>query len=244
VRVLHEHAAALVAGTLVAGTLADGTLADGVLAAGAGEPPSPARIVAVHDPVDSALVLGSSQSERAVDLERCRAAGVDVVRRRSGGGAVLVEPGSLLWVDLVVPAGDPLWSADVGRATWWVGEAWRKALARAGLDGLDVWRGPMVHNQWSSLVCFAGRGPGEVVDQDQSKVVGISQRRTRRGALFQCACILRWEPRRLLDLLALPNDKVEAGVNELARVARGVAADRAPQLLAELLSALPGAVPS
>ena len=219
VRALHEQSAALVAG-----------------------PPGPSsrtRIVVVHDPVDSALVLGSSQPELRADLEACRAAGVDVVRRRSGGGAVLVEPGSLLWVDLVLPVDDPLWSADVGRAAWWVGEAWAAALSRTGIDQLDVWKGPMLHNEWSSLVCFAGLGPGEVVAADRSKVVGISQRRTRRASLFQCACILSWEPRRLLQLLALPSNQKDAGVEELAHVATGVPDGSSRELVGHFLSALP-----
>jgi len=234
VRVLHEQAAALVSSPPVAGAPVPGAPV-----AGPSEPSSPPRTVVVHDQVDRALVLGSSQSERAADLERCRAAGVDVVRRRSGGGAVLVEPGSLLWVDLVVPAGDPLWSADVGQATWWVGEAWAKALLRAGLTDLDVWKGPMVHNHWSPLVCFAGLGPGEVVDANKSKLVGISQRRTRQGSLFQCACILSWEPRRLLELLALPSERVEVGVIELAHAGKGISPERAPELVSSLLSVLP-----
>jgi lipoate---protein ligase len=219
VRALHEGSAALVAGST--------------------EPASRARIISAHDPVDSALVLGSSQPEVVADLDACRVAGIDVVRRRSGGGAVLVQPGSVLWVDIVLSANDPVWSPDVGRATWWVGEAWAKALSRAGCSGLDVWKGPMRHNVWSSLVCFAGLGPGEVVDAYQSKVVGISQRRTRQGALFQCACILRWEPRRLLELLALPASRIEAGVEDLAHVAAGVPPEQARGLVGHLLSALP-----
>ncbi len=219
VRALHEQSAALVAGPP--------------------EPSSRTRIVVVHDPVDSALVLGSSQSELRADLEACRAAGVDVVRRRSGGGAVLVEPGSFLWVDLVLPVDDPLWSADVGRAAWWVGEAWAAALSRTGIDQLDVWKGPMLHNEWSSLVCFAGLGPGEVVAAHRSKVVGISQRRTRRASLFQCACILSWEPRRLLQLLALPTNQKDAAVQELAHVATGASGGSSRELVGHFLSALP-----
>jgi lipoate-protein ligase A len=45
---------------------------------------------------------------------------------------------------------------------------------------------------------------------DGSKVVGISQRRTRRHARFQCAVSLAWDPIRLLELLNEPKpDLVE-----------------------------------
>ncbi len=192
-----------------------------------------------HDPVDCALVLGSGQAGAAADPDACAAAGVDVVRRSSGGGAVLVDPRSVLWVDFVVPAGDPLWTADVGRAAWWVGEAWSEALGQMGVSGLEVWKGPMQKNAWSSRVCFAGLAAGEVTAAGQSKVVGISQRRTRQGALFQCACLLMWEPAQTLDLLALSNDERTAGGRELARVAAGIGAERAPDIATRLLSVLP-----
>ena len=36
------------------------------------------------------------------------------------------------------------WDDDVGRAAWWLGDAWAGALAAVGFDGLAVHRGPMV----------------------------------------------------------------------------------------------------
>jgi hypothetical protein len=49
-------------------------------------------------------------------------------------------------------------------------------------------------------VCFAGIGPGEVVTGDD-KLVGISQRRSRAGARYQCAVHTTWSPQALVDLL-------------------------------------------
>ncbi|HTV11155.1 MAG TPA: hypothetical protein VME20_04765 [Acidimicrobiales bacterium] len=157
------------------------------------------RLVRVLEPSDRALVLGSTQPEGVVDAAACRVAGVDVVRRRSGGGAVLVDGEQLVWVDVVVPAGDPLWDHDVGRAAWWIGETWAKALGGA----LEVWKGAMLRRPHASLICFAGLGPGEVRTPRGQKVVGISQRRVQAGALFQCACLLSWRPEEIVSLLAL-----------------------------------------
>lgn len=151
-----------------------------------------------------ALVLGSTQPVADADAAACDAAGVAVARRRSGGGAVLVEPGETLWADVLLPAGDPLWDDDVGRAVWWVGDAWRQALADLGLTGCTVHRGPMVTTAWSRRVCFDGLGPGEVVGPSGAKVVGISQRRTRHMARFQCALNRAWRPERIAGLLAAP----------------------------------------
>ena len=197
------------------------------------------RRVVVQSAINSALVLGSAQLESAVDLGACARAGVEVVRRRSGGGAVLVEPGSVIWVDVLVAATDELWSADVGRSTWWAGETWAEALRGAGLADLSVWKGPMLRSAWSSVVCFAGLGPGEVVDEASHKVVGISQRRTRHGALFQCVCVLRWEPDRLLDLLALPDDQRQVARRDLAGAGAGVGTERAEAVTQGFLAALP-----
>lgn len=170
------------------------------------------------------VVLGSTQAVSTVDAERASAVDVDVVRRRSGGGAVLVEPGDLVWVDVLVPADDALWHADVGRAFAWLGRAWAGALADVGVPEARPYDGPLRQTPWSRRVCFAGLGPGEVTVEG-AKVVGICQRRTRAGALFQCAALLRWEPARLLDVLHLSDDDRQQGREELAGVARGLDVD-------------------
>ena len=122
------------------------------------------------------LVLGSAQRDEVV-----AGTGLDVVRRRSGGGAVLLVPGQAVWADVTIPAGDPLWETDVGRAFWWLGDVWAAALGSLGVDAV-VHRGPLVKSRWSQQVCFAGLGSGEVTVGGR-KVVGISQRRTRAAAL-------------------------------------------------------------
>ncbi len=164
-------------------------------------PAPPARRVWVHQVRAPALVLGSTQDPGIVDAAAAAAAGVEVVRRRSGGGAVLVEPGGVVWVDVVVPTDDPLWDDDVGRAFTWVGETWAAALATVGVGGARCTGVRLVTTPWSSLVCFGGMGPGEVT-VGGAKVVGLAQRRTREGAWFQGAALLRWAPGDLLGLLA------------------------------------------
>jgi lipoate---protein ligase len=158
------------------------------------------RAVRIVDVTAPALVLGSTQPAVASD-------DVDVVRRRSGGGAVLVRPGEVAWVDVLVPSGDPLWEDDIGRSFHWLGTAWVDALASLGVNGV-MHTGAMVCTPWCRQVCFAGIGSGEVT-VDGRKVVGLSQRRTRAGALFHCAALLRWDPAEIVRLLDLDESVVD-----------------------------------
>ena len=117
---------------------------------------------------------------------------------------MLLEPGAVVWFDVVVPA-DVLREVgvgdDVGASMVWIGDHIAAALDELGIGGVAVHRGAMACSSWCPLVCFAGLGPGEVV-RDGRKLVGISQRRTRAGSRFQCAVHERWSPARLVALLA------------------------------------------
>lgn len=181
-------------------------------------PDAPGRAVWVLDATAPALVLGSTQSLDLVDADAAAARGVEVVRRRSGGGAVFVDPATTAWVDLVIPAADPLWDDDVGRAARWVGEAWRAALAGLGVSPVEVHTGALACGPLGRLVCFGTVGAGEVTLPDRRKVVGISQRRTRSAARFQCAAYTRWHSEPLVALLRLDAD----GARSVADTAVGV----------------------
>ena len=162
--------------------------------------------VRVLRPARPAVVLGSGQS---LSVVADPPSGVDVVQRRTGGGAVWVDD-TIVWMDVIVPRGHQRWDDDVARATFWIGQIWAELL------GGDVHHGPLVKTSWSRSVCFGGLGPGEVTVGGR-KVVGVSQRRTRDGALFQCGVLLHWDPSALCAALALPAE-AEA---QLANVATG-----------------------
>jgi lipoate-protein ligase A len=194
------------------------------------EPPSPA--VWVLEVASPALVLGSSQGFEVVRVDVVDERGVEVVRRRSGGGAVLLVPGDAVWIDVIVPRTDPRWVDDVGRSGWWLGRVWAEALAACGIDGAEVHEGRLMTTAWSSLVCFAGLGPGEVTVGGR-KAVGVSQRRSRSAARFQCAVYRQWDPAALVELLADPRPSVDEIEDVVATV--DVPADR---LVAAFLAAL------
>ena len=179
----------------------------------------PTALVQVFGLSRTALILGSGQKESIADLPAAEAAGVDVARRRSGGGAVLLAPGRSLWIDVLLPRDDPRWSDDVVASSEWLGDTWAAALRVLGVAA-TVHHGGLQKTRWGRLVCFGALGPSEVVIGGR-KVVGISQRRTRVGARFQCLVHDDWDPGALLDLLVLdPPDRAQALV-ELADLAAG-----------------------
>jgi len=169
--------------------------------------PEPARPeLWVHEITAPALVLGSTQRDEVVDAAECRRRGIDVVHRRSGGGAVLLVPEEVVWVDVVLPAGSPGWSNDVHRPMVWLGECLAAAFSAAGMERTDVHRGAMESTEWSRLVCFDGLGAGELTI-DGGKLVGISQRRTRAAARLQACWYSDYDSAALAQLL---HDDVDA----------------------------------
>ena len=185
--------------------------------------PAVARRVTVLEIERPALVLGSTQRETDVDQRVVDAFDVELVRRRSGGGAVLLVPGQTLWVDVELPRHDQLWDDDVGRSSHWLGRSWMLTLAELGVRAA-VHDGGVLETPWSRRVCFGGLGPGEVTVAGR-KVVGISQRRTRDGARFQCVVHRRWDPVPILGLLALHHRERAAALRELAAAGAGLDVD-------------------
>jgi lipoate-protein ligase A len=123
------------------------------------------------------LVLGSTQSVDILDPERL--AHVPIRRRRGGGGLVLLRPDDL-WVDWWIPADDRRWRGDVRASSRMVGEWWAGVLRQIVPGEVTVHDGPLEGDPAYRLVCFAGRGPGEVF-VDGVKAVGVTQWRVREG---------------------------------------------------------------
>jgi lipoate-protein ligase A len=110
-------------------------------------------------------------------LERCAALGVEVVRRVTGGGAVL-HVADLTYA-VAAPPGTPGLPDDLAGSYAWIrarlleglqaaGFAARAARARAGAERLEL--------------CFAG-ATGFEVELDGQKLIGSAQRRTAHGFL-------------------------------------------------------------
>ena len=181
----------------------------------------PARYAVARRLDRTTVVLGSTQRTDILSTEALAASGVAVVRRRGGGGAVLLRPGDHLWIDAWIPRDDPLWGSDVAAAALWAGDWWGRALAEHGVGPGIVHHGRAEPGPHGALVCFSGRGPGELFLGGR-KFMGISQWRSREGSLFHTCAYTHWDPRPLADLLALEVVDREILVEDLARSAVGV----------------------
>lgn len=176
-----------------------------------------------------ALILGSSERLDDVNFEACSARGVRVYRRASGGGAVLTE--ASLALDLVVPPGDALDVDDVTASYRWLGETWALALARLGIEArvvsvAEARADAQTLHPLLKRACFGGLSPFEVVVGPR-KIVGLSQRRRRSGALLQAGLYLRWSSASTAELVTQTEadqaaltallDRRVAGLNTVGR---------------------------
>jgi lipoate---protein ligase len=145
-----------------------------------------------------AVVLGCSQRPDAAMSAAARAAGVALVERRSGGGAVLAGPW-LLGVSVVLPRDHPLVVPSITDSYRWFGEAHAAALRRAGIECQAVcaatalvvarrWRSPAgTSARWA---CFGDLSPWEVMTAGGRKLVGLAQVRRGTGALLVSGTLL------------------------------------------------------
>lgn len=176
-------------------------------------PEPAAALVRVQEFTTTTFVLGSNQTDQITDRAACERSGVEIARRRSGGGGVLLVPGEVTWLDVIVPRDTTGWSDDVHQPMIWLGHHLSAVLAeRLSTGAPGVHSAPdagrlAVHetafhgSRWSSLLCFDGLGAGEITLEGR-KLVGISQRRTRDAARLQCSWYSKFDWGTVLALLA------------------------------------------
>jgi lipoate-protein ligase A len=178
-----------------------------------------------------AVVLGLAlhhRREQVVDLQRCAQAGVEVLERAAGGGAVLLDDG-MLCCAICLPKAD----ADLTESYRWLGDHF---AARLGLRRVEVAeaRTDVASLRGSPLLstCYGALSPHEVVNASNAKVVGFAQVRRKHAALFQVGVLLR-DQSALADFLRV--DDREALRRELQHRSAGLQGQAS---LAELVQRL------
>ena len=113
----------------------------------------------------------------------------------AGEGLSISSPGTSCGSTPGSRRDDPLWLLDVSAAAEWVGTWWIDALGGLGPQRLRrSTAGRAVPGELGDLVCFAGRGPGEVFHGER-KVVGLSQWRCPGGRPVLLLRVPPLEPR-------------------------------------------------
>jgi len=131
------------------------------------------------------VVLGyANRAEEEIDIEACRAQGIPVLRRCSGGGTVLQGPGCLNY-SLVLPIDAAPSLAVISGANRFILERHRDAIAAA--TGLQITM------EGHTDLALAGR-----------KFSGNAQRRKRAHLLFHGGFLLDFDVRLLAALLRMP----------------------------------------
>lgn len=145
--------------------------------------------------------VGHSQdAEAELDLDACARAGVGVVRRPTGGRAVL-HAGELTY-SVVGPSGEAPLGATILETYRAIGEALVAGLGALGVQaGLEeTGTDPGIRRGGASAPCFVSSGRFEVVVAGR-KLIGSAQRRVGRGVLQHGSLLIDSRHTGLADLL-------------------------------------------
>ena len=168
-----------------------------LLACEAGAPPA-LRLFAFQPP---ALTLGRFQAARRdVDAVACEANGVSVVRRPTGGRAVL-HTADLCYA-VVAPKDDPQVGGSIGDSYCRLSEALTLALAKVGAPA-DCLADTEAVGYGASAACFARAAPYEPQSASR-KLVGSAQVRSQTAFLQQGSVRLAADSGLEASLLGLP----------------------------------------
>jgi lipoate-protein ligase A len=150
----------------------------------------------------SCLSIGYSQSmEGEVDVDRCREAGIDIVRRPTGGRAILHA--DELTYSVVAPQTEP-------RVAGGVVESYRRLSAGlvAGLRslGLAVAQVETADDKGESAACFDAPSSYEITVSGK-KLVGSAQVRKKRVVLQHGSLPLEGDIARIFDFLKVSSEE-------------------------------------
>jgi lipoate-protein ligase A len=146
-------------------------------------------LLRLWEPADFAVVLGAScRMNDDVRVDRCRADLIPILRRTSGGGTVVVGPGSLC-VSVFLPESSAPELKAVDSAQRYVLESIAGSIRRAG---------PAVDLQGRGDLALAGRKCG-----------GSAQRRLKFWLMVHCSILYDFDIERVTRYLAMPRRQPE-----------------------------------
>jgi lipoate-protein ligase A len=158
------------------------------------------------------LSLGRNQPLAEADLEACRAAGIDVIRRPSGGQAVLHS--AELTYAVALSQDDPRSEGGVLGGYRRLSEGLLAGLRRLDIDAIQAC-GARPADGPPSPICF-DRPTDYEICFDGRKLIGSAQWRRRGGVLQHGSLPLRGDLTRIVDLVVLEHRDPAAEKRRLA----------------------------
>lgn len=150
------------------------------------------------------LSLGYAQSyHKEVDEAACREAGLDIVRRPTGGRAVLHQ--YELTYSVIAPENDENVAGTVIESYLKISQALRHGFLAVGVPAEMVAHGNLGHG--SSAACFDAPSWYELVVNGR-KLVGSAQVRKDGILLQHGSIILHFDYELMMGVLKLPNDQI------------------------------------
>ena len=167
----------------------------------------------------AALSLGYGQPLKAVATDLARQCGIDLVRRPTGGQAILHN--DELTYALMLPRTHALAAGGVLRSYERLSAGFERGFAALGLDTRQGdWQSDAADG--AGLLCFASPSTHELSAKGV-KIMGSAQTRLR-GALLQHGSIPFAHDPRIYDLLRLPRSHTLTGLRDLLAPAPTVGA--------------------
>ncbi len=155
------------------------------------------------------ISLGTGQPAGDLDREAVAARGWGVLRRSSGGTAVLHQ--GQLGYAVILPANHPLWEGDLASSYRRLAEPLAFGFNRLGVH-VDP-APPSLKTEFAasappiaSRVCFSALGPYELLDQRGRKIIGNSQIRRRASALQHGTIQVVGSQNQLAEILSTASD--------------------------------------
>jgi lipoate-protein ligase A len=154
--------------------------------------------------------LGRAQTEADVDLGAARAWGLDVVRRETGGGAILHNESEVTYA-VVLPLDHPGLPRDIAGSFALLSAGVVDALRMLGLPAQIE---SVVDDKQKETLCYV-RKQGTNVVVDGRKISGGAQRRDGRAVLQHGTIIVDRDDARMSTLFRTPLPEIASRVTSL-----------------------------
>jgi len=174
----------------------------------------------------ASVSLGRSQTEADVDLDAARAWGLDVVRRATGGGAILHNEEEVTYA-VVLPLDHPGLPRDITGSFGFLSEGVVRALRHLGLPA-EI---ESVPDNTRETLCYVRRQGTNVMVRGR-KISGGAQRRDGRAVLQHGTIIVERDEARMATLFRTPPEQIAQRVTSLREEGLSVSREKLIEALA------------